>query len=232
MGADTDPGTPVVTGRAGTDVSGSPDALEAAEAQAAAEAELLLAATLVPGTRPEVVVAQAAARAARADLEDELERLEAAARAAIDVRAKIRRNPAKVAGAAAGLGFLAVGGPQKVFRRARYAVTGKPDPLPKSMLPDDIDKALRALGDDGTKIRGSLERNFAAYLEQNAPERKGRSKRELALFFLLPLSRILVLRFGRQFIDEVLSTRGSFDEQLAKVRERRSGSSTEPPPSL
>ena len=89
------------------------------------------------------------------------------------------------------------------------------------MLPDEVDKALRALGDDGTKVRGALERNFADYLEQIAPERKERSARSTALFFLLPLSRILILRFGRQIIDEVLSTRGSFEEQLAKVRERR-----------
>lgn len=232
MGADTDPGTPVVTGPAGSSVSGSPEALEAAEAQAAVEAELLVATVLVPGMHPEVAVAQAAARASRADLEEELEQLEAAVRAALDVRAKIRRNPAKVAGAAAGLGFLAVGGPQKVFRRVRYAVVGKPEPLPKAMLPDDIEKAIKALGGDGAKVRGALERNFATYLEQNAPERKGRSKRELALFFLLPLSRILVLRFGRQFIDEALSTRSSFDEQLAKVRARRGGSPTEPPPGL
>ncbi len=38
--------------------------------------------------------------------------------------------------------------------------------LPKSLLPDEVDKALRALGDDGTKVRGALERNFADYLER------------------------------------------------------------------
>jgi hypothetical protein len=227
MGADADPGAPVVTGPAGTPVSGSPEALEAAEARAFAEATAMVAAA-----RPDVLAAQAAARASRENLEDELERLEAAARAAVDVKAKIKRNPAKVAGAAAGIGFLAVGGPQKVVRRARYAVFGRPDPLPKSLLPDEVDKALRSLGDDGTKVRGALERSFASYLEDSAPERKKRSTRSTLAFFLLPLTRVLILRFGRQFIDDVLATRGSFDEQLAKVRERRRASSTEPPPGL
>ena len=100
----------------------------------------------VLATRPEVLAARAAARASRTDMEDELDRLEAAARAAIDVRAKVKRNPARVAGAAAGVGFLAVGGPRKLFRGAKRAVFGKPDPLPDAMLPEEIEKALKALG--------------------------------------------------------------------------------------
>jgi hypothetical protein len=183
-------------------------------AGAAASLELL-------ATRLEVLAARAEVRASREGLEDELERLEAAARAAVDVKAKIKRNPGKAAGAVAGVGFLAVGGPGRVFRGARRAIFGKPEPLPKAMLPDEIEKALKALGPDGTKVRGALERNFAAYLEQSAPERKGRDLKSTLAFLLLPTARVVILRFGRQFIEEALSTKGGFDEQLARVKARR-----------
>ena len=52
--------------------------------------------------------------------------------------------------------------------RRKRAVRGPPKPLPKSMLPDEIEKTLRALGDDGDKVRGALERDFAAYAKQTA----------------------------------------------------------------
>ena len=68
-------------------------------------------------------------------------------------------------------------------RAARRAVTGEPDPLPPSMLPEEIDKALRALGDDGKKVRGALERDFTAYAKKREKDRSG--------------LRTLLLRVGR-----------------------------------
>ncbi len=183
------------------------------------------AARAVLDTRPGVRAAMADARASRADLANELERLEAAARAAVDVKARVKRNPAKAAGAAAGIGFVALGGPRKVFRRAKSAVFGKPDPLPDALLPEEIDKALRALGSDGAKVRGAVERDFAAYLEQAVPAR--RNRRSIAIFVLLPLARVLILRFGRQLIDELLSSREGFGEQLEKVRARQAAGPTD-----
>ena len=185
--------------------------------------------------RPEVLAARADVRAARLGLEEELERMEAALRSAVDIKAKIRRNPVKVAAAAAGTGFLVVGGPRRVIRGARNAIFGKPSPLPKAMLPDEIEQAVKALGDDGDKVRGALERNFARYLEQNAPERKGRDWRSQLLFLGLPTARVLILRFGRQFIEQVLSSEAGFEDQLARVRARRgqgTDASGEPPPPI
>lgn len=196
---------------------GLTDVPDPASDESAAAARALLA------VRPEVLAARAEVRASREGMGDEIERLEAAARAAVDVKAKIKRNPGRAAGAVAGVGFLAVGGPGKVFRGARTAIFGKPDPLPKAMLPDEIEKALKALGPDGAKVRGSIERNFAAYLEQSAPERKGRDLKSTLAFLVLPTARVVILRFGRQFIEEALSTKGGFDEQLTKVRARRAG---------
>jgi hypothetical protein len=192
------------------------------EGTAAGRAQVLSA-------REEVLAARAGVIVARADMESEIERLEAAARAALDVKAKVRRNPARVAGAAAGIGFVAVGGPRRVIRGTRNAIFGKPKPLPKAMLPNEIEAAVKALGDDGDKVRGALERNFAAYLEQNAPERHKRDLRSQLLFLGLPAARVLILRFGRQFIEEALATQGSFDDQLARVRARRSAPKPEGP---
>ena len=95
--------------------------------------------------------------AARAALGGELETLEASARAAVDVPAKIRREPLKAAAIAGGAGFLVLGGPRRLFRRAKRAVTGPPEPFPESMLPEQVEKTLRQLGDDGAAVRGALD---------------------------------------------------------------------------
>ena len=91
--------------------------------------------------------------AARAALGDELETLEASARAAVDVPAKIRRSPARRPPSPAGRPSSCSAGPRRVFRAGRRAVTGAPEPLPEAMLPKEIEKTLRDLGDDGDKVR-------------------------------------------------------------------------------
>ena len=168
--------------------------------------------------------ARAQVLAAREALADELERLEASARTAVDVPAKVRRNPGKAVGVAAGAGFLLVGGPRRVFRRAKRAVLGPPEPLPTSMLPQEIDKAIRELGDDGEKVRGTIEREFASYLEQTAPQRKQRDLGTVSAILLSALVRPLFERYGKQLIDQLFATdRDEFEEQLAKVRARANG---------
>jgi hypothetical protein len=165
--------------------------------------------------------ARAQVLAARQDLAGELGRLEASARAAVDVPAKVKRNPVKAAGVAAGAGFLLIGGPPKVFRRAKRFVLGPAEPLPKSMLPDEIDKALSKLGDDGDKVRGTLEREFAAYLEKTAPQRRERDLGAVGAILLSALIRPLVQRYGKQLIDQVFSSdTREYEEQLAKIQSR------------
>ena len=168
--------------------------------------------------------ARAQVLAAREALADELERLEASARTAVDVPAKVRRNPGKAVGLAAGAGFLLVGGPKRVFRRAKRVVLGPPEPLPTSMLPQEIDKAIRELGEDGEKVRGTIEREFASYLEQTAPQRKQRDLGTVSAILLSALVRPLFERYGKQLIDQLFATdRDEFEEQLAKVRARANG---------
>ena len=174
--------------------------------------------------------ARAQVLAAREALADELERLEASARTAVDVPAKVRRNPGKAVGVAAGAGFLLVGGPRRVFRRAKRVVLGPTEPLPTSMLPKEIDKAIRELGDDGEKVRGTIEREFASYLEQTAPQRKQRDLGTVSAILLSALVRPLFERYGKQLIDQLFATdRDEFEEQLAKIRSRANGDAAADP---
>ena len=159
---------------------------------------------------------------ARAALGDELDRLEAAARAAVDVKAKVRRHPVRTAGAAAGAGFLLLGGPRRLFRGARRAILGPAAVLPRSMLPKEIDKALRELGSDGNKVRGTLEREFAAYLEAKAPERKDRDLAGVVAGLLASTGRPVAQRLGKRLAEDLLASDGeAFTTQLDKVRARR-----------
>jgi len=142
--------------------------------------------------------ARAEVLAAREDLGEELVRLEAAGRAAVDIPARIRREPAKVAGSAAGAAFLLLGGPRRVFRGVRKAVFGPEAELPKSMLPPEIDKTLRKLGPDGEKVRGTLEREFAEYLEEKAPQRSNGVLDALTGGLVASLVKPLTERAGRR----------------------------------
>jgi hypothetical protein len=162
--------------------------------------------------------------AARRSLDGELVRLEASARAAVDIPAKVRRHPVKTAGIAAGVGFLAVGGPKRVFRRVKRAIRGPEEPLPTSMLPDEIDKVLRSLGTDGEQVRGTIEREFADYLATKAPERRTRDVTAVLLSLLVGAGRGFAIRGGRQLADQLIRTDSEqFAQQLEKIRARRAG---------
>jgi hypothetical protein len=126
---------------------------------------------------PQVRAAALEVAAARAALEGELTALRASARAAVDLKAKVRRHPGRSAAIAGGAAFLALGGPRRLLRSLKRRVVGPPEPLPSSLLPDEIERAVRALGDDGARVRGALERGFAGYLEATSKDRKADSRR-------------------------------------------------------
>ena len=173
------------------------------------------------GTRTDAALAQVVA--ARADLGEQVERLEAAGRAAVDVPAKIKANPVKSAGLAAGGAFLAVGGPKRLFRRARRAITGKEEELPSELLPKDVAKALRKIGTDGSKVRGTLERDFAKYLDERAKERKKEGVSAAITAVALSAIRPIAIRSGKQLAERMIDPNGpAFAEQLEKIRARRS----------
>ena len=172
------------------------------------------------GTRTDAAHAQVLA--ARAELEEQVDRLEAAGRAAVDVPAKIRANPAKAAGVAAGGAFLAVGGPKRLFRRAKRAITGRDEELPSELLPKEVEKTLRKLGTDGKVVRGTLEREFAKYLDDRAKERKKEGVVAGVTALALGALRPIAIRGGKQLAERMLDpNQASFTEQLEKVRARR-----------
>jgi hypothetical protein len=172
------------------------------------------------GTRTDAAHAQVVA--ARAELEDQVDRLEAAGRAAIDVPAKIKANPAKAAGIAAGGAFLAVGGPKRLFRRARRAITGQDEDLPSELLPKQVEKTLKKLGSDGRVVRGTLEREFAKYLDDRAKERKKEGVVAAITGIAVSALRPVAIRGGKQIAERMLDPNGpGFAEQLEKVKARR-----------
>jgi len=154
--------------------------------------------------------------AARAALGEELETLEASARAAADVPAKIRRSPGKAAAIAGGTAFVVLGGPRRVFRAGRRAVTGAPAPLPEAMLPKEVEKTLRYLGEDGDKVRGSLERDFAAYAKQAQ-----RDRASVRTLLLLTVARPLLSAATKSAASWLFRTDDEgFQARLAQIRER------------
>jgi hypothetical protein len=153
---------------------------------------------------------------------DEVVRLEAAGRSAIDFPAKIRHSPAKVAALAAGTVFMVVGGPKKTYNVVRRAIFGPAADLPKSMLPEQIDKALKALGEDGDRVRGVIEREFVDYLEKNKPVRDARNLRgtvsELGGNVLRPVSA----EVGKRLVTELFKPEGSrFNSVVERIQRRR-----------
>jgi hypothetical protein len=177
---------------------------------------------------PAVVAAREALLASRQGLDDELVLLEASARAAVDIRAKVKKHPVKAAGIAAGAGFIAVGGPKRLFKRAKRAVMGPEEPLPKQMLPKEIESSLKKLGTDGDRVRGLVEREFVRYLDDKAEERKGRDLNAVIATLLLAAGKPLINRYGKQLAEQVLTTDPKqLEQQLAKVRARRAAAGIE-----
>jgi hypothetical protein len=154
--------------------------------------------------------------AARADLAAELEVMEASLRAAVDIPAKIKRNPARAAAVVGGIGFLAAKGPQRIFGRTKRAVRGPAKELPKSMLPAEIERTLRSLGSDGDKVRGTIERDFAGYAKQQKRDRAG-LRRQL----LLTVGAPLLTRGSKAAADWLFKPSDeTFAQRLAEIRER------------
>jgi hypothetical protein len=139
----------------------------------------------------------------------------------VDIPARIRRDPAKVLGAAGGAAFLLLGGPKRAIKGVRRAIFGPGTDLPKSMLPPEVEKTLKKLGPDGEKVRGTLEREFAAYLEEKAPQRRERDLSGTAAELLGGTLMPVVQRLGRQLAERALDPDGpSFAEGVRRARER------------
>jgi hypothetical protein len=173
--------------------------------------------------------ARAEVLAARAGLDEELVRLEASGRAAVDIPARLRREPAKVLGTAGGAAFLLLGGPKRVFKGVRRAVLGPRADMPKSMLPDEIEKELRKLGDDGERVRRTLEKEFANYLDEKADARKERDLGGVLAVLLGTVAKPVTERLGKQLAERALDPDAfSFADAMRRARDRQSGNGAKP----
>jgi hypothetical protein len=120
-----------------------------------------------PEPTPDVAAALAEVDAARAAASDSLDQLTNATQSALDIPAKIRRNPVKTAALIGGTGFLLAGGPRRV---ARYAVRKvrptRPDPY-AGLMPPEIERVLNDAGlAKDPEVRRALNEDFADYLKQ------------------------------------------------------------------
>lgn len=156
-----------------------------------------------PG-RQALVAARDEVAAARTALGEEAIRLQAAARSAVDIKAKVKRSPVKAASLAAGAAFLVLGGPRRVLRGAKRRIFGAPDPLPPSLLPDQVERAVRALGEDGAKVRGALEREFAGFLSSTAKGRKAEARSRSLARLAIKVATPLATRAAREAMDRGL----------------------------
>ena len=178
------------------------------------------------GARTDAARAEVVAR--RQLLLVEVVRLEAAGRSAIDIPAKIRRAPGKTVALAAGAAFFVLGGPKKSFRAARRAIFGPGADLPKSMLPEQIDKALRSLGDDGGRVRGVLEREFVDYLDKNKSTREARDLRGTIAELGGNVLRPATAEAGKRLATELFKPEGgSFHDVMDRIQTRRKARETD-----
>ena len=111
---------------------------------------------------------------ARERLVAEADELELAVRSAVDIPAKIRRNPARVAALAGSAVFLAAGGPRRATRRFAGLIRRPKPATVASLLPDEVERIVERVGAGSGDVRAALERGFADWLEQNRAGTKGR----------------------------------------------------------
>lgn len=119
---------------------------------------------------PKVAAARKGVGTARDGVTSELNNLNSSVRAAVDIPAKIKRNPVPTLGAAGGAAFLLLGGPRRVAKTVEKRLFPKHNNRPPKVLPRDVEKTLDRLPEeDRDMVRAHLERDFAAYLrEQHA----------------------------------------------------------------
>jgi hypothetical protein len=119
-----------------------------------------------PPPTPEVADAMAQVQTAREEVEASLDELSSATQSALDIPAKVRRNPVKTAALVGGVGFLLAGGPRRLVRAAVDAVRPeRPDPY-SGLLPAEIEKVLKDVGlADDPQVRRALDQDFAEYLK-------------------------------------------------------------------
>lgn len=117
--------------------------------------------------------------AARKQLGTELDQFRSSARSAVDIPAKIKRNPIQTVGLIGGAGFLAVGGPKRVLKSVMRRVRPEPKDKLKGILPKDVEHVIARSGaKNQDDVRATMERDFAAYLHKKKPTQPAPNARQ------------------------------------------------------
>ena len=95
-----------------------------------------------------------------------------------------------------------------------------------------MDIALRALGDDGQKVRGALERDFADYLDKRKPQRGRHPFRTIAgtmaTGMVAPVGQALVKRLIGQMSE---ANDANVRKAVQGIRSHPAGGASSPKPS-
>lgn len=149
--------------------------------------------------------------AARQGVLDEADGMRRSALEAVNLPAKARDDPLRYGALAAGGAFVALGGPRRLLGRLRRAVLGAP--MPRSLLPQEIEEAVQGMGKDSKAVRARLDREFADYLERHRAERE----QGMVKGALLGVGASFVNSFGQRAARRIA-------QELLAPRERRDGS--------
>ena len=136
----------------------------------------------------------------------------------MDVPAKIRRSPGKAAAIAGGTAFVVLGGPRRVFRAGQAGGHGRARAAARvDAARGGREDAARRWATTATKVRGALERDFAAYAKQAQRDRAS-------------VRTLLLLTVARPLLSAATQGRGAswlfrtddegFQARLAQIRER------------
>jgi hypothetical protein len=159
--------------------------------------------------RQEVVNARQAAGA-------ELDELGHSVRAAVDIPAKVRRNPLKTAGLAGGAAFLALGGPKRVLKRVERRVL--PRRKVRRMLPEEIERAVDNLPEEEREqVRAHLERDFASYVQREHAKEQPNARRSLWATYDTLLG-VVGAAAARELVKKLFAVPQEVEEEAAQRR--------------
>jgi hypothetical protein len=90
------------------------------------------------------------------------------------------------------------------------------------MLPEEVDKELRKLGSDGERVRATVEREFAKYLEEHREEREKRDLGAVAALMLASVAKPLTSQAVKRLTEQLFNPEStSFREAVERIRARR-----------
>lgn len=151
--------------------------------------------------------------AARQNVALQLDQLGSAARSAIDIPGKVRRNPLQTVGVASAAAFVVLGGPRRVLRAVGERVI--PQRPPRSLLPEEIQRTVNRLEpEQREQLEQHLERDFAAYLTRTHPQEPANARRS----FWKTYDRLMgpvTTRAGRELVKRL------FDSEKSDSAEER-----------